>query len=340
MPNAVKNDENLAKNLALRAESKKNENTQKSPTKSQNSAQNIKNRVNVISEASNEKVPELKIPRQKVLIRADSSSKIGHGHIMRDLVLAKRHEAVGESVSFACRRLKGNLNKQIPYEVFILETMEISELIELVNEEKFDLVIIDHYGISYDDEWLLKRSTKARVMCLDDEVKAHFCDILLNPNPYAKASLYDGLVNEYCELRCGFSHSLIRDEFFDEAKITREKIYDLFICFGGTDVQNLSAKTAKAEIDKRIFIATTSANANLDELKSIAKKHKNITLGVDEKNLAIKMNESKKLIISASSLVNEALILKADFKAICTASNQLKIAQWLKASGKEVEFSY
>ena len=50
------------------------------------------------------------------------------------------------------------------------------------------------------------------------------------------------------------------------------------------------------------------------------------------------MNESDKLIISASSLVNEALILKANFKAICLAKNQQKIAAWLAQKGYEVEY--
>lgn len=50
------------------------------------------------------------------------------------------------------------------------------------------------------------------------------------------------------------------------------------------------------------------------------------------------MNESTKLIISASSLVNEALLLKANFKAVCVAKNQEKLANWLVQKGYEVEY--
>lgn len=271
----------------------------------------------------------------KVLIRADSSTRIGHGHIRRDLILAKSYD----DVSFACRELEGSLIDEIPYEVFLLDSMDISELVSLVQEEKFELVIIDHYDISYQDEQYLKRATGVQILSFDDEVKAHYCDILLNVNPYAKPSLYEKLVPDFCERRCGFAYALIRDEFYEEAKAKREKIYDFFICFGGTDNRNLSAKTA-LEIDenKKIFIATTSANANLKALQLLAAKSANITLGVDIKDFATKMNQSKKLIISASSLVNEAIFLKADFKAICTNKNQYKIAQWLKSNGREVEF--
>lgn len=52
------------------------------------------------------------------------------------------------------------------------------------------------------------------------------------------------------------------------------------------------------------------------------------------------MNESNKLIISASSLVNEALLLKANFKAICYVKNQELTATWLAQKGYEVEYKY
>lgn len=271
----------------------------------------------------------------KVLIRTDSSSKLGHGRIRRDLVLAKSYD----DVSFACRELEGSLIDEIPYEVFLLDSMDMNELISLVKEEQFELVVIDHYDISYQDEQYLKRSTGVQIFSFDDEVKAHYCDTLLNVNPFARASLYERLVPDFCELRCGFAYALIRDEFYEEAKIKREKIYDYFICFGGTDRRNLSPKIAiEFDESKKIFIATTSANVNLKALQTLADKSSNITLGVDIKDFAKTMNQSKKLVISAGNLVNEAIFLKAEFKAICTDKSQFKIAQWLKSNGKEVEF--
>ena len=275
----------------------------------------------------------------KVLFRADSSAKIGHGHIMRDLVLAKSYEKSGDSVSFACRDLQGSLIDEIPYKVLLLGTMDLDELASLVKNEGYKLLVIDHYDISADDERYLRLSTGAKILSFDDEVKPHYCDILLNVNVFAKPSLYEGLVPDFCELRCGFTHALIREEFYAEMGIARAKIYDFFICLGGVDSKNLSAKIAlEMGKSKQIFIATTSKNPNLKALQALANANKNITLGVDIRDFARVMNESKKLIISASSLVNEAIFLKADFKAICTAKNQLKIAQWLKKSGREVDF--
>lgn len=271
----------------------------------------------------------------KVLFRSDSSSQIGFGHIQRDLVLAKQYE----DVSFACLALEGSLIDEIPYPVFELSSASIYELINLIKEHRFKLLIIDHYEINADDEKLIKLETGVKILSLDDEIKAHYCDILLNVNAYAKASDYEGLVPFNCEVRCGFSYALIRQEFYEEAKVQREKIYDYLICLGATDIKNLSIEFAlDLPKNKRIAIATSSSNKNLKKLQKFSEIHSNIMLFIDNENLAKLINESEKLIISASSLVNEALLLKANFKAVVVAKNQQKIANWLVQKGIEVEY--
>lgn len=271
----------------------------------------------------------------KVLFRSDSSSEIGFGHIKRDLVLAKQYE----DVSFACLPLEGSLIDEIAYPVYELASASIYELINLIKDGKFELLVIDHYDISIDDEKLIKFETGVKILSFDDEIKAHYCDILLNVNAYAKASDYKYLVPSYCEVRCGFSYALIRDEFYAESKEQREKIWDYLICLGGTDIKNLSVDIASdLPRNKKIAIATSSSNKNLENLEKFSENNTNIKLFIDCENLAKLMNESQKLIISASSLVNEALILKANFKAICLAKNQEKLAFWLGQKGYEVEY--
>jgi len=52
---------------------------------------------------------------KNILFRADSSSDVGLGHIMRDMVLAKAYEKEGDKVSFASRNLEGNIIDKIHY---------------------------------------------------------------------------------------------------------------------------------------------------------------------------------------------------------------------------------
>ena len=133
---------------------------------------------------------------------------------------------------------------------------------------------------------------------------------------------------------------LVRDEFYVEREKKREKIYDFCIAFGGTDTLNLSQKVALALLHKnakfKLAIITTSANENLKDLKILAKIYPNLSLFIGSNEVAKLMNESRELIIQASSLVNEAIVLRAKFKAVKTAQNQDEMAQWLGENGYEI----
>ena len=50
---------------------------------------------------------------KNILFRADSSSTIGTGHIMRDLVLAQKYAKAGHNIIFATQDLNGNINTRL-----------------------------------------------------------------------------------------------------------------------------------------------------------------------------------------------------------------------------------
>lgn len=272
-----------------------------------------------------------KISDLKTLIRADSSDKIGHGHVRRDLVLATKIK----NVSFASVRMQGDIFSEINYPKTELKTAKISELISLINDENFELVVLDHYGIDYDAQKAISEQTRAKILSFDDDYRRHYCDILLNVNLFAKPKMYENLIPKMAEVWCGQNFLLVRDEFYAEKKIKRAKIYDFFIGFGGTDILNLSGKIAEILLAKsaKIALITTSANANLAKLKILADKNENLSLFINSNQIAKLMNESKSLIIQSSSFVNEAMVLGANFTAVKTADNQTEIYKWLKLNG-------
>ncbi|WP_333804782.1 UDP-2,4-diacetamido-2,4,6-trideoxy-beta-L-altropyranose hydrolase [Sulfurospirillum sp.] len=256
----------------------------------------------------------------KTLIRSDSSSTIGLGHVMRNLVFAKNLE--GE-VIFACQNLEGNIIDSIPYEVRILKSNDADELIELIKTLHVKLLVIDHYGIDAQFEQKIKEATKVKILSFDDTYELHHCDILLNHNLSADAKRYKNLVPKKCELRCGSLYTLIRNEFREEKKQAREKIYDVFIAMGGTDATNITLSILKTLPQKlRICVLSTMANAHLGELQNYAQGKPNIALHVNSNEVAKLLHQSRFAIVTPSVMVHEVLFMEVPFIAIKVAHNQ------------------
>ena len=106
---------------------------------------------------------------KRILFRADSSSKIGTGHIMRDLVLAKKYE--NHTVTFATQNLDGNINQKIinsGYKIHTLKSNKINELTKLIKKLSINLLILDIYSINHKDELKIKKKTGVTILSFDD----------------------------------------------------------------------------------------------------------------------------------------------------------------------------
>jgi len=247
---------------------------------------------------------------------------------MRSLVLAKEFK----EVHFACQALEGNSNDRIPYPLHVIPSNEPEEIIKLILSLHVKMLIIDHYGIGYEAEKYIKEKTGVKLFVLDDNYAKHYCDILCNPNIYADASRYEGLVPSHCELQCGIP--LIREEFYREKKIKREKISDIFLAMGGADTANLNISILNALSETlHVSVLTTSANKNLATLQAFVKTTPNVTLHVNSEEVAKLLHQSRFAIISPSTLVHEVLFMDVPFLAIKTAPNQADMVAYLQAQG-------
>lgn len=277
-----------------------------------------------------------------ILIRADSSSYIGTGHIMRNLVLAKQFSK--DQIIFATQDLEGNINHKIKesnYNIEILNNNNFEELNKLIKKLNIDMIIIDHYEINYNFEKKLKeQNLKLKIFVFDDTYEKHYCDILLNHNIYADEKKYRNLVPKDCELKCGTNYTLLREEFLEAKKqkqtIKKEnRLKTLFIAMGGTDHKNLNItilKNIKIVCKKNIKVnlVTTTANRNLEKLKRYCKDKEWINLHINSKEVANLMNQSDFAIITPSVTANEAYFLDLPFIAIKTAKNQKQMYKFLK----------
>ena len=280
---------------------------------------------------------------KKILIRVDSSSSIGLGHLTRTLVLAKKYQ--NYEVLFASRDLNLNANYKIieaGYELIILKDNSIKELSKEVNEQNIYKLIIDSYEIDYKYEKKLKSLILCKLMVLDDTYERHYCDILLNHNIYANEKRYKRLVPHFCKVLCGNKYTLIREEFKKKYPQFYTKDFIFFVCLGGSDTYNTSLEIIKVlnKYSYKIKLITSSSNNNIKFLKRYCFLNKNIELIIDCENMAEQMNLSSFAIISPSVILYEVKSMKLPFLAIKTAINQEEMSLYLERNGFNIMKSF
>ena len=215
-----------------------------------------------------------------VFIRADASSLIGSGHVMRCLTLAQRlHKEENAKVVFIMRKLSGNLIDlvrkhgfdvlvlppadqdyeledyglwlTVPMEVDAQQTIKVLQ--HYLQEHGCDVVdrlIVDSYALN--EQWeLMLRPYCREIMVIDDLAnRRHDCDILLDQNFYLNKDVrYAGLVPEHCKMLLGPEHALLREEFHEAKKHLRKRdgnIKNILVFYGGSDLTNETEKAIKA----------------------------------------------------------------------------------------------
>ena len=215
-----------------------------------------------------------------VIIRADASTSIGSGHVMRCLTLAHRlKKEKNAKVVFVMRVLPGNLigvvEKQgfevlklppanqkyslngyglwltVPMEVDAQQTIEVLQhYLQEHSCDSLDRLIVDSYAL--DEQWeQVLHPYCNEIMVIDDLAnRRHDCDILLDQNFYLnKDARYAGLVPEHCKMLLGPEHALLREEFYEAKKHLRKRdgtIKNILVFYGGSDLTNETEKAIKA----------------------------------------------------------------------------------------------
>ncbi|UTJ06371.1 UDP-2,4-diacetamido-2,4,6-trideoxy-beta-L-altropyranose hydrolase [Arcobacter roscoffensis] len=265
-----------------------------------------------------------------ILIRVNSSSSIGLGHLSRCLVLANKYKKKNNRVIFACEELKGNANSLIieeGFELLILKDQSIDVLVNTCKANKIDLLVIDSYDFDYKYEKSIKQKLNIKLLCFDDTYEKHYCDEVLNHNISAKKKKYKNLVPSFCKVKCGSKYTLLREEFKKTKRVKlkkSKKVHKVLLMMGGTDHSFLNIKILDIllKYNFKIDVVTSSSNKNLDKLSRTVKDRKKVTLHINTARVATLMSKSDFAIISPSVALNEVIYMKLPFIAIKTASNQ------------------
>jgi UDP-2,4-diacetamido-2,4,6-trideoxy-beta-L-altropyranose hydrolase len=202
-----------------------------------------------------------------IVIRTDASVHISSGHVMRCLVLANALRKNGHNVSFITRVQEGDMVDHIyqqSFKVMKLESplsplvpqnnsdysawLQVSERDDASNSialiQSADLVIIDHYGINTLWEQQIKKQLQCYIMAIDDLVRLHNADLILDQTYSRKASEY---VSTTKNVLAGCQYALLAPRFSElrqQASLKRLNVASpkVLISMGGIDNPNASLK--------------------------------------------------------------------------------------------------
>lgn len=236
------------------------------------------------------------------VVRADSSSLIGTGHVMRCLTLAERYKSAGHTVHFICRDLAGNIASLVEQHGFVLHWLPRHALnpkfkgyekwLTVTQEEDaqettallktlppITQLIVDSYSL--DETWeKAVRPYVQKIFVLDDLAnRPHDCDFLLDQNLYPQMEhRYDNLVSQHCQKFLGPRYALLRDEFYQARKRMPKKTENLkriLVFYGGADVTNETARAVRVLLSLRkqlpnIFVDVIigASNVHREEITS------------------------------------------------------------------------
>ena len=218
-----------------------------------------------------------------ILIRADANEKVGTGHMMRCLAIARAVRQRGQQVCFITADDRGTpLLKDKGQDYRVLHSdfrnmeAELPELVRIVAEYKPDFLLADSYHIT--SRYLREIRQTVPVGILDDMVRTDLsADLLINYNIFADASLYGtaagrtgeasvgsqprmgeaGEASAGCQLgvgeagEAGVGYLLgtdsvpLRSEFEGIEYFVREKAETVLVTTGGSDPYNLAGQLLK-----------------------------------------------------------------------------------------------
>jgi UDP-2,4-diacetamido-2,4,6-trideoxy-beta-L-altropyranose hydrolase len=291
-----------------------------------------------------------------VVFRTDGSSKMGTGHVMRCITLAKElakkssvtfvlsyeskyiSELIKSSLS-SCKvvLLPESKHKYIHehlfnYEHIIEDSGNTKKVIDEVGN--VDWLIIDHYGI--DEKWETKfRSSVKNIMVIDDLAnRKHDCDILLDQNFYIDAEKrYDGLVPDDAVCLIGVSYALLREEFVKSKKSSvKDNVDNILVSFGGGDPDNITAEVLEVLKDdsySKINVNAVMSNASehKDFIKKICEENDNFKYHLQIDYMARLMSEADIFIGAGGSTSLERMAMGLPSVVVSIAENQNKICE-------------
>ena len=285
---------------------------------------------------------------RRILVFPDCGPRIGGGHVMRCLTLARALIERGAAVAFAA-----NPPAQAILTTFGARDLTVypvsDDLAEAVPQavawaQAFgaEAVLLDHYRLSLEQEIEVKGAR--RLAAIDDLAdRPRPAELVVNPGYGRLAGNYAGLLPEGARVLAGPQYALVRPEFAvhrDGALQRRREgghLKHVLISLGLTDVEGITGRVVRAlgpHLRGMILDVVLGDEApSLPALREQAKTDCGVRLHVDSHAMAELMSQADLAVGAGGSSVWERATLGLPAVTLILADNQRPMAEAMSHVG-------
>ncbi len=276
-----------------------------------------------------------------VVFRMEGGHRIGMGHVMRCLTLAKMLVEKGCRVRFLCSRdtaklVRGQWQKAVCIIVpaGLTERMDGKRCAALLSGIQADWLVVDHYGLGAVYEKMMRGSVK-RVMAVDDLARRHEADVVLDSAPGGRARYRGKLAKGrglfgpgYALLRPGIAQARKRNAEYSGQK-------RVFVCFGGADPRQETERVARAlkGMGDDVDFVVGDAYRGVERLKALCEKHAGWRVHVNVSKPELFMAEAWLGIGAGGTMTWERCAVGLPSVVVSIADNQESMSRELAAEG-------
>ena len=275
-----------------------------------------------------------------VVIRADGSTFIGLGHIMRCLGLAHALQARGAQVLFLARSIDADVRAIVrdrglqvtcvPGGLVVDELVDAANVSAVLRDWPAEIVVVDHYDLGAAWHRAVRQTSAVRVAAIDDlGNRAMAADWVIDANlTDDPARKFAGFVDPSARLLAGPRYALLGPHYASAPRHDpHTEVRSIGIFMGGTDAPNMTTLAHDAcrrlvGFGGAIEIASTRSNPHVQALQRLTEHDSRTRLTLDQPDLAGFFARHDLQIGAGGSATWERCCIGSPTVAVLTAPNQ------------------
>jgi UDP-2,4-diacetamido-2,4,6-trideoxy-beta-L-altropyranose hydrolase len=281
-----------------------------------------------------------------IFFRVDASEKIGNGHLVRCMTLAKsllNHEFI---VVFICSFISDSLAQLIVSEKIILEKIDsfvddltdANYVINVLDKYSTGLIVVDHYELNIRWHQIISKFVYKIIVIDDLANRPLFCHLLINSGCFNKDA-YQMLLPDCCEQMLGPEYVILKPEYlFYKKKDCQEQIKRVFIFMGGADSKNITSKIIEAFSDStfdsiNFDLVIGSSNSRKCEIEKLVASKTNFSIFQNRPHLADLMQKADIAFGAGGATSWERICVGLPSAVITLSENQVTLIKHLNNLG-------